>query len=937
MLPSHDDWVIPIIPALSHSNIYDVEKDSKGVLWIGTDLGLYSFDGEKITNYGHNQGVVGNEVFEIFIDGKNQIWISTNTALLVLRDGRFHNINIGTPKLITSISESPNGSMLVTASPFGIYRVELQGEKFICNPIQSVNSEKYSNPHIIHFESEDIVILRHRLGILRYNLTTSIAEKLNNGLEYHPSIYWYDHLPDGSVIFNFNNKIISYLDGHIKTYINLSENVGSFCLLAQKKLIISKNDRTLALFDLETQQFTDSINFKLFKINRVKYIGPDCWLCTNKGIYKICISAFNAHPLKISTLNPGEIYIGWKFGKDANQYWSDSGRLIIKRTSSTSSINFHCPSRHNIRGIEESNGLTIASGLGPFTYAENGVINRSQQSFGSVKSVFSTIDYMFVSTSSGVYRFNKEDVNRVLLHPIKQHGDSLLERCIIPEKVSQFQHQGDFLWMISTSGIHIYNTVLEHRIIWGQTLEPIQEFQIFNNGNEALLLSGFGNLYVANVSDSWVVRKIGTISQPGAKLVQIDGKPGYLSQKGVYVLDPISSKPVKLYNFERFPGLVDLVDLGIKWQILCEHGVYSIDQDDLELSRDDLIIYWQEIRANDVQLLDTTAILKFNESTNFHFNVASPNLALNSELVYYWKIKEISDGWKISTSSEFQIPRLASGDYTIIARCEDLSNGVQSNQLGFSLTVSSDFFNPWNLNIWIVLVLIGALTFALYRLSARNNKIASFNLKINELEQIANRAQVSPHMIFNLMSSLKVMAETRPREEISESIELFAQYIRQTLDYSDRLFIFIEDEIQLLENYVTLEKRRFGDRIIVLIERPSNLHEKTIEFPAMLLQPIVENAIKHGFKSDSEILKIEVNFKITSSEITVTVKDDGRGIDPFQPRTDKSRKPWGLNLVRQRIFLIEKFMNVRASLTVTNRSVNKSQGTIVEIRVPRIH
>jgi LytS/YehU family sensor histidine kinase len=120
--------------------------------------------------------------------------------------------------------------------------------------------------------------------------------------------------------------------------------------------------------------------------------------------------------------------------------------------------------------------------------------------------------------------------------------------------------------------------------------------------------------------------------------------------------------------------------------------------------------------------------------------------------------------------------------------------------------------------------------------------------RIAELEMQALKAQINPHFIFNCLNSIKGFIYDRDYLQADKYLDKFAELMRSTIDNSDAALISLKDEMNYLDNYLQLEKLRFDEKFDYTITASPDIDKENVFVPAMLLQPYVENAIRHGIR-----------------------------------------------------------------------------------------
>jgi len=150
-----------------------------------------------------------------------------------------------------------------------------------------------------------------------------------------------------------------------------------------------------------------------------------------------------------------------------------------------------------------------------------------------------------------------------------------------------------------------------------------------------------------------------------------------------------------------------------------------------------------------------------------------------------------------------------------------------------------------------------------------------------EMQFEALQAKVNPHFLYNSLNSIAGLATIDGNKTRQMALAL-SRFFRYSMNREQEILITIEEEAEMIETYLEIEKIRFGDMLSYHIDLPSDLEPRKI--PRMLLQPIVENCIKHGMKGDVESLMVEILFSISGQTLIISVKDNGAPFpDDFIP------------------------------------------------------
>ncbi|MCW3108376.1 MAG: hypothetical protein JWQ09_2882 [Segetibacter sp.] len=183
----------------------------------------------------------------------------------------------------------------------------------------------------------------------------------------------------------------------------------------------------------------------------------------------------------------------------------------------------------------------------------------------------------------------------------------------------------------------------------------------------------------------------------------------------------------------------------------------------------------------------------------------------------------------------------------------------------------------------------------------------SMQQEMLELEAKALRSQMNPHFIFNCMNSIKALIQQKDEDKAVSYLTTFSKLLRTILQNLDKREISLFDEIETCRLYTQLESMRFGNKFSYSFSADSNLDIKSIQVPALILQPFIENAIWHGLMPKEEEGYIKVSVEKKDGFIFCTVDDNGIGRESsmknkfkYQASTHQSK---GVKLTQSRLDL----------------------------------
>lgn len=180
-----------------------------------------------------------------------------------------------------------------------------------------------------------------------------------------------------------------------------------------------------------------------------------------------------------------------------------------------------------------------------------------------------------------------------------------------------------------------------------------------------------------------------------------------------------------------------------------------------------------------------------------------------------------------------------------------------------------------------------------------------------EAELYKLRQQLQPHFLFNSLNSISALVGSEP-EQARKMIYQLSDFLRGTLKKEEQQLVLLEEELQYLELYLDIEKVRFGHRLSTMIDCEENC--RLMKLPSLLLQPVVENAIKFGLYDTTDDITIRISATQKDNYLEVVVEN------PFDPETSSPKKGtgFGLSSVQRRLYLLYARNDLLETKTKTN-------------------
>jgi two-component system, LytTR family, sensor kinase len=205
----------------------------------------------------------------------------------------------------------------------------------------------------------------------------------------------------------------------------------------------------------------------------------------------------------------------------------------------------------------------------------------------------------------------------------------------------------------------------------------------------------------------------------------------------------------------------------------------------------------------------------------------------------------------------------------------------------------------------------------------RLRREGAFREEIADAELRALRAQINPHFLFNSLNTIADLSVVAPEKAEEMTLRLAAVF-RYVLANTERQFTSVKEEIDFARSYLGIEEARFGDRLKVQFDVEQSVMQERV--PALLLQPLIENAIKHGLSPKRQGGTLSIGAKRTALGFTLTVSDDGVGLRALQPGSQDNGTYVGLRNVEKRL---RTAYEDRACFTLRPRDGGGTEAAIV--------
>ena len=918
---------------LAGSTVYDVCQDNQGFIWFATETGLSRFDGKYFKNYTVNDGLPDNEILKVFADSRGRVWIIPFKKTVCY----YYN---------NKIYHSENDSLLKKIEP----------ESNI------VEIDEDDDQNIILGDSKKAIVISHD------GVVTDIYKPKNNAGDI-PFLSLRKNYFGKGFLVRFNDSVFYYINQHL-VFDHLDPIIYDKTIV---RLITYKNGKHYLL-----KIPYGYISYQTNK-NFITYINTHNGVFLTDTIKKSIVDQYLAGKKVSRTIEDTE----------NNLWFSTLGEGVYKLPSrETKTINFNRPgevdntevfslSKHNnnlVCGLAFSNTIllnkskivkilnfkkhTLSSG-NPF------LTNRLFCS----KTLTSGVT--FLGFDSYIVRLENENLAFKNIYPIKTIEEINKEFILVGTSSCAFK-------------LRVKDLVITDTIWWGRCTKVFY----FQNKYYIGTLNGLYEITETKektyLGDKYPTLK-GRITDiklgPGQTLFIATADKGLIVYKDNKVINSITEKnglssnicrtlfiskgflwigtnkglnKLNLIN-ENSPILKYTTSDGLPSDII--NAIYT-EGDTIWVGTPSGLTFFNEEKISSRSIsktvllniivsgmerkLDSNLSLSFLDN-NITFEYAGISFKSGGDIEYHYKLDGLDQKWNTTRQTTLAYESLPYGNFKFQLYAVN-KFGLKSNIININFHVNKPFWkNPWIYGIFFC----GAILLTIWLVNKKNQRINFSREEKNKvqrqfatLEQQALQAQMNPHFIFNCLNSIQQYILTNDKEKANQFLTGFASLIRQTLDNSDKHTILLSEEIDYLNKYLQMEKMRFADifNYEIIIEDSININ--SIEIPSLLLQPYVENSLRHGirYKEHGTGLVI-ISFSVSNKMLICSIKDNGIGRKKSAEYKSKQHIEYqsrGMKLTEKRIELINKMNKNSIIIDIIDLKDNdgNDSGTEVKVKIP---
>lgn len=907
---------------LACNEVYQIHQDRQGFLWLGTDKGLYKYDGVKFKKFiNENQNGIG--VTYLHEDSRGRIWCSNFTGQIFYTKqdslelfANWYDNALDFARMVLDTTRDVlwcNGSselygfdVSVDTIPKDIEKIQIDVECHLACPHRAYFADSQGD---VWFKS--CYVNRGKIVGNQMEIFDHISPEAQNG----PSnIYMFENKRGVHMIFQGRdseyNQLV-YYEGDELEQVPLPEELlttriyktetlrdGRIAVCTHSGLVILDENLELQTpILLPDQHVSDVLLDK----------ESTLWITTlQNGVFAIPsenVLLYNTDNSQIpfeeivciASDNDERVYMGSYSGDLARMDQDHQFELFheIEGTFAVEALRF-----------DKHRNKIVASNLGLLEFSPDKIhedpLKYGKWNSGNIKD-YASLGKSFFTVGSGL-EYHISAVGDLARSPNVDFPYSPADSVVTDYFFESDPNESTFLvgflgfsrinslcysdksgelWASTRNGVFMHDSEGRHEIaLRGEAFHCVD---IESNSSGEVYLSGvMGQIYQAHGPDLQLLYDLSAENPVVAPSICCNDTLLVAAADNSLVFIDLRTKEAS--SFDHIDGLppseiteVDIV--GDKVFAATSKGLVSIP---LNVRHSNNIapsvIIKSVVHAGKPVVTNQELNLSYAQN---QLDIALEGASLRSrgKFSFKYRLAGLEEEWNTNPSDQSVVhyPTIPPGDYTFEAMLVN-EDGVASDVQKFGLSVSEPYWRQWWFYVLagILLLTVSAAFFS--RILRNQDRKAQLIYKLKGSEITALKAQMNPHFIFNSLNSIQGLVLKRDLRTSNNYLGKFSDLMRSTLNASGKEWISLEEEIHMLKLYLELEKLRFSKDLTVVFDY-ADIEEEADQLliPSMIIQPHVENAIKHGLMHKEGEKQLEIHFTKEAGRIRCVIHDNGIG------------------------------------------------------------
>lgn len=929
---------------LPSNEVYCVLQDSAGFMWIGCEAGLYRYDGVSFKSY-TNKKQNAKAISSLKFDSKGTLWCQNfagqiyrvvNDSLVIYFDAQ-EKIK-GHPAFDVDASQN-----LFVGLPEGILKVYPNGDEklMFANKIFAAELKVVEDGNLFVFSKNGRF----------YTLSeTEILDSLTFDAPLIPDVCWVDKRTENALILYSSNREQKYhltsYPNHIPHLLETSLNCvpeGALCYAAYyigvDELWFATSAGGFLLRDKKVQHF--------FAGEKISNVFLDCegnyWFTSlENGIYVVpekSLSILDKSNSKLSDQNVSSLL---KISEHQLLIGTFSGSIFEYnlQTDSIRLLPLNASTRYRSVSamLKDKNG--ILASRGNLSHFDFGLQTEKAAPYSYLRDIELVDERLYFTSAEGMGYFNYDfsDLNSTVKS--RQFLSNLSCRQL------QFDDANHTIWVGQSAGLaYLDNDSL--------TLFFDDQALIYATGltyNDSVLWAGtIDNGVIGIVNQKVKYRFNETNFLQGNSVSALYANDDFLIVATNVSINVIFLKEKRIEFLDLTDGIntkdINAIAMDETYLFLgSTKGLYSIPLKSIEDNSVRPQVFVDAIYVNQEKQTNLSEVrLNYRDELRIQFSSAS--LRSRGKGSFMYRLNSTASKWNYVEGNmrEIYFSSMPAGVYELELLAKNEDGYFSEKPVQISIQVEAPFWQRWWFYTLLILVSL-AIVISIYTWriqSIRKKALMKERLIRAQLQTI--KAQMNPHFIFNALNSIQDLILQQDIKNSYHYLNKFSQLMRTVLESTEQDEISLADEIIFLQLYLDLEKLRFGDDFVYEVKWDQQMDTHHKNLPSMILQPFVENAIKHGLLHKKGDKKLTIEFSETQQHggLLCLIRDNGVGrkrSEEIKLRHQMQHKSFATRATEHRIELLNSRSDYRFEIRVIDlEEANLATGTEVQIVIAPVN
>lgn len=924
---------------------YELNFDSQGFLWVGTNKGLFKYEDYQSFKNMHPDTLYPKVVYSSIIDSLDRLWfIDLNDKINVCEDEKiklfepFRNHNV-----ITHTLDQVN-QILTIYSNRGIYNYHL-----LTNLIDTVAQFK-SNlnskivPQGLHYadkivyqinDFEDIEILPG------YKIDSTLQNICNQQLPNFCELINISRLRIINVLHN--SPYLFIIEDKENEFFIFNKATGELRLnkeisrIAKNTRIKSIQYKSNTIYIINT--YGGSYLFDALT-NDLKFIAESSGLtCANIQYYQnaiwISTSSNGVYSTKTNGIKFLDPFVSNNFTIDKGNdllYVAENGSIkIFKGLELIDEI--------KVSQSQHIYNLTNLEGQILIHLSNQSVYRLEQKNLHLLKTKAKghyTIKHKNKIFSAGYVGLslqkNHSTINSYLLNNNKN------SITIVNKRYRKFisNDDSDYIYLGGKFGLDKYNSLTNEM---SELLSEISIKNLTQDSQDRIWVGTYGHglWKIENDSITQIIDKNNYLYKKSANALLIDGTQLWVgTEKGLVNMNMENYESTKITKADGllYDDVIGLAKTDSILYIFTSQGMFYQNINDVVENNFIPTCFLSNVKINQEDTMFQTHYNLTNNQNDISINFYSNDIHSYGENVLKYRLANKDTSWSVSNKNinTIHYQNLKHGTYKFEAFSSLPNEKQKSNIVSVSFKIDRPLYEKWWFrSTLILLIAFLIISFALFVLK-RTNKILKLknDLQLEKMKSLIQ--QMNPHFIYNTLNAIQYFIFKEKKIEATKYLANFSDLMRKNFQYSNCEFISLEKEIEHLKNYLKMEEVRFEDEVDIDLIIDDTLNARDLSIPPFFIQPFVENAFLYGLDQANSKGVIRIQFFGTKDFFKVSIEDEGRGMKA----SDETKKYSSIDNVKKRIELLNKLSDKNISLTISNLfpKHTKFKGNRIELKFP---